>query len=197
MADSLVGLPVFLPAILVLLAITLVTLGEKRVHGYNYAYLKCVDGEELMPSAMSRYYRCLHALPWLSLFCCLFLPDALNWGRQPLLGLIIMMLTLGLRIWSMRSLGRLWTQRCIFVPGMPRSVSGPYSFFRHPEYLTRALEGVGQILFFGVNPPAIALWIFVQTCAAKICKVESRQLYELSVTPLQMPNGSSTVGASD
>lgn len=186
-----------LPALLVLLATALVAFGERRVHGYNYAYLKVVGGEELIPDPMKRYYQGILVLPWLAGLCYLVLPGFLRFAALPLPGLTILMLSLLLRIWSMRSLGRLWTQRCIFVPGMPRSDQGPYRYLRHPEYTAHALEGLGLLLFFGANPLVLGLWLWNQNNAAKICKIESRQLYELSVAPLQMPEASSTVGASD
>jgi len=196
-AAVLAGLPAELPALLVLLATALVSFGERRVHGYNYAYLKVVGGEELIPGLMRRYYRGRLILPWVAWMGHFLLPTPLLLMAVPFLGLGLLMVALLLRIWSMRTLGRLWSQRCIFVPGMPRSEQGPFHFLRHPEYASHTLEGIGQLLFFGANPLAFLLWIWNQNNAAKICKVESRQLYELSVAPLQMPEASSTVGASD
>ncbi len=197
MAAVLASLPAELPALLVLLATALVSFGERRVHGYNYAYLKVVGGEELIPGLMRRYYRGRLMLPWVAWMGHLILPTPLLLKAWPFWGLSLIMIALLLRVWSMRSLGRLWTQRCIFVPGMPRSEQGPYHFLRHPEYASHTFEGIGQLLFFGANPLAFLLWIWNQNNAAKICKVESRQLYELSVAPLQMAEASSTVGASD
>jgi methyltransferase len=178
---------------MVLIAATLVNYGERRVHGYNYAYLKVVGGEELIPEQMRRYYAIQQALPWIAWVSHFLLPHSLRWTAVPFLGLGLLMTSMLLRLWSMRSLGRLWTQRCVFVPGMPRSKQGPYRFMRHPEYMAHALEGMGLLLFFGANPLVLALWIWNANNAAKISKIESRQLYELSVAPLQMPEASSTV----
>ncbi len=197
MAAAFAGLPTELPALLVLAAATLVSVGERRVHGYNYAYLKVVGGEELIPDLMKRYYQGLHVLPWVAWLSHFVFPSFLATRTLPLFGLGLMLFSLFLRIWSMRTMGRLWTQRCVFVPGMPRTEQGPFRYLRHPEYAACALDGIGQMLFFGANPLVLGLWIWNQNNAAKICKVESRQLYELSVAPLQMPKGSSTVGASD
>ncbi len=197
MAAAIASLPAELPAVLVLIATALVTYGERRVHGYNYAYLKVVGGEELIPEQMRRYYQIQQALPWIAWLTHFFLPGLMRWTAIPIVGLTLLMTSLLLRIWSMRSLGRLWTHRCVFVPGMPRSDQGPYRFLRHPEYAAHAVEGVGLLLFFGANPLVLGLWIWNTNNAARICKIESRQLYELSVAPLQMPEASSTVGASD
>jgi methyltransferase len=196
-AAAIASLPAELPAVLVLIATTLVAYGERRVHGYNYAYLKVVGGEELIPDAMRRYYQLQLALPWVAWLSHFLLPSELRWTSVPIGGLGLLMLSMLLRVWSMRSLGRLWTQRCIFVPGMPRTNQGPYRYLRHPEYIAHGLEGLGLLLFFGANPLVLGLWIWNSNNAAKICKIESRQLYELSVAPLQMPEASSTVGASD
>jgi methyltransferase len=196
-AAVIASLPAELPAVLVLIATVLVNYGEQRVHGYNYAYLKVVGGEELIPDLMKSYYQLHKALPWIACLAYLAWPSMLRWTTIPMPGLLLLLLSMLLRIWAMRSLGRLWTQRCIFVPGMPRSGHGPYRFLRHPEYVSHVLEGLGLLLFFGANPLVLGLWIWNANHAAKICKIESRQLYELSVAPLQMPDGSSTVGASD
>lgn len=197
MAVAVTSLPAELPAALVLLATVLVNFGERRVHGYNYAYLKVVGGEELIPGLMKRYYQGQQALPWLAWLSHFIFPDLLRWTAVPIVGLFLLISSLLLRIWSMRSLGRLWTQRCVFVPGMPRTNQGPYRFLRHPEYVSHSLEALGLLLFFGANPLVLGLWIWNQNSAAKISKIESRQLYELSVAPLQMTEASSTVGASD
>src|SRR6478735_4824460 len=153
---------------LVLLATALVTIGERRVHGYNYAYLKVVGGEELIPGLMKRYYQGLMILPCVAWLYHFVLPGFMRWSPLPLAGLALLILSLILRIWSMRSLGRLWTQRCIFVPGMPRSDQGPYRLLRHPEYTAHMAEGLGHLLFFGANPLVLAHWIWNQNNAAKI-----------------------------
>jgi isoprenylcysteine carboxyl methyltransferase (ICMT) family protein YpbQ len=184
------------PAILVLLATALVQLGERRVHGYNYAYLTTVEGEELIPVLMKKYYRMLLLLPFLACVSAMILPH--NWVpfRASLAGISLIFLGFVLRIWSMRSLGRLWTQRCIYIADMPRAANGPYRFLKHPEYLARAVEGFGFLLFFGANPLSLLFWLRTMVLANRIVKVESRQLHELSAAPLHLLDASSTVGAS-
>jgi methyltransferase len=58
-----------------------------------------------------------------------------NWPLLALFGL----LQLG-RVWVIASLGRRWTTRLIVVPGAPLVASGPYRWFRHPNYLIVAAE---------------------------------------------------------
>ncbi|MBI4183903.1 MAG: hypothetical protein HY521_07915 [Proteobacteria bacterium] len=45
-----------------------------------------------------------------------------------------------LRLWVLVALGRRWTTRIITLPGAPLVRSGPYRFFRHPNYALVAAE---------------------------------------------------------
>lgn len=186
-----------LPALLVLVATALLLWGERRVHSYNYAYLKAIEGEELIPKQMRHYHIWISMLPWAAFLTSFLLPSAFKLSPLPLLGLSFIMAGCGLKFGAIRSLGRLWSARCIFVPGMPRVGHGPYRFLRHPEYLGRSLETWGLLCFFGLNPLGFLLWIYSISLLSKIVKTESRQLYELSVAPLQLPQRSSTVGTSE
>jgi methyltransferase len=68
------------------------------------------------------------------------------------------------------SLGTRWTTRIIVVPGAPLVRSGPYRFFRHPNYLIVAGEilvlplafdlPLFAVLFSGLN--ALVLWVRMQ-----------------------------------
>ncbi len=184
------------PAILVLLATALVHLGERRVHNYNYDYLNTVGGEELIPAMMQRLYRMVVFLPFLAYFSAILLPHIWVPFKATLPGITLIMLGFVLRTWSMRSLGRLWTKSCVYIADMPRASNGPYRYLKHPEYIARGLEGLGFILFFGVNPLSLLLWLRMLLLLNRIVKVESRQLHELSAAPLHLLDVSSTVGAS-
>jgi len=46
----------------------------------------------------------------------------------------------GLRVWVIATLGPYWTTRIIVVPGAAPVTTGPYRWFRHPNYLIVALE---------------------------------------------------------
>ena len=48
----------------------------------------------------------------------------------------------GLRWWCITTLGRRWNTRVIVVPDLPLVRSGPYRFFRHPNYVAVVVEGV-------------------------------------------------------
>jgi methyltransferase len=190
---ALASMSAHLAAALIVVASSLIALAERRLHHNNYAYLKVFGGEELMPDLMRRYYRVQWCLPWVAYLSHFLWAPLLPWKTFPLQGLALILVASFLRLWTIQSLGRLWSQRCLFVPGLSRVKQGPYRLFRHPEYVSRAMEGVGFLLFFGINPISLGLYLWLQNCAAKISKVESRQLYELSVAPLQMPDVSSTV----
>lgn len=45
-----------------------------------------------------------------------------------------------LRYWTIAALGSHWTTRIVVVPGSRVVRSGPYRFFRHPNYLVIVLE---------------------------------------------------------
>ncbi len=184
-----------LPVFLVLLGTTLLHLGERRVNTYNSDFLRFAECEELIPRKMRRYYLYVGVLPWVCLISSRLTPVSfrLDFPEAPAIGLIL--LGCILRLWAMRSLGRLWSLNCLFVAGMPRVQRGPYRFLRHPEYVGRGLEGMGYLLFFGANPAALFFWFYTQILLSPIVKTESRQLHELSVAPLHLQHSSSRVGS--
>lgn len=65
-----------------------------------------------------------------------FVP-ALGW---PMLALVVA--AQALRWWCIGTLGRQWNARVIVVPGAPRVASGPYRWFRHPNYVAVVVEGI-------------------------------------------------------
>lgn len=71
---------------------------------------------------------------------------------RPILGwsmLAIVILAQGLRLWTMRALGRSWNARVVVVPGARVVTDGPYRFLRHPNYLAVVLEGIAVPLAHG------------------------------------------------
>ena len=55
----------------------------------------------------------------------------------------------GVRYWVIRTLGAQWTTRIITVPGRKLVRSGPYRYFRHPNYAVVACEIALLPLVFG------------------------------------------------
>jgi methyltransferase len=64
-----------------------------------------------------------------------FIP-ALGW---PMLALVV--LANSLRWWCIATLGPQWSARVIVVPGLPLIRTGPYRYFRHPNYAAVIVEG--------------------------------------------------------
>jgi methyltransferase len=57
------------------------------------------------------------------------------------------------RGWIIAALGSRWTTRIIIVPGETLNTSGPYKYFRHPNYMIVAAE-----IF--VLPMVFGLWFY-------------------------------------
>jgi len=100
------------------------------------------------------YFVLLHA-GWLASLA-IFLPAAAP-PFWPLLGLFAL-LQLG-RLWVILSLGAYWTTRIISLPDAPLVRTGPFRYFRHPNYLLVIAEIAVLPLAFG----AVAI---ATTCSA-------------------------------
>jgi len=59
------------------------------------------------------------------------------------------------RLWVIVSLGQRWTTRLIVLPGAPLVRSGPYRYFRHPNYAVVAGEIATLPLAFGATGIAL------------------------------------------
>ncbi len=61
----------------------------------------------------------------------------------PVLGfsmLAVLIGTMVLRYWTVRTLGNRWTTRILCVPGLPPVTGGPFRFLRHPNYVAVIFE---------------------------------------------------------
>ena len=63
-----------------------------------------------------------------------------TWVAVP--ALIVVLLSQVLRWWCISTLGHQWSTRVIVVPDLERVVSGPYRWWRHPNYAAVAAEGL-------------------------------------------------------
>lgn len=61
-----------------------------------------------------------------------------------------------LRWWCIRTLGKRWNTRVIVVPGLSAVTTGPYQYFRHPNYLAVIGEGLALPLIHSAWLTAIA-----------------------------------------
>ena len=60
----------------------------------------------------------------------------LGWGM-----LALVAASQGLRWWCIVTLGKRWNTRVIVVPGAPLVATGPYRWWRHPNYVAVVVEG--------------------------------------------------------
>ena len=61
-----------------------------------------------------------------------------------------------LRVWVLATLGDRWTTRIVVLPGAPLIESGPYRYFRHPNYAVVVGEIAVLPLVFGLIWYALA-----------------------------------------
>jgi methyltransferase len=122
-------------------------IGEYRVHKVNYTDLVEAGAEELMPRMMSRYYMLTIVIIPLAIF-------EQFWTRAPIFwemwagGLGLLVVAQALRVWSIYALGTFWSMRCLTLSGALRVSTGPYRILKNPEYLSRIMDGVGDLLNF-------------------------------------------------
>jgi methyltransferase len=113
----------------------------------------------------------LHA-GWLTSLA-VFVPPATlpDW---PLLG-VFGVLQLG-RIWVIVSLGGYWTTRIVTLPEAPLVRTGPYRFFRHPNYLLVVGEIAVLPLAFGAVAIAATFSALNLVLIARRIRIEERVL---------------------
>jgi methyltransferase len=98
-----------------------------------------------------------------------FIP-ALGWTM-----LAVVVLAQGLRWWCITVLGPQWNTRVIVVPELSLVASGPYQWFRHPNYVAVVAEGVAlplvhdawitAVVFTLLNVPLLAVRIRAEEAA--------------------------------
>jgi len=62
-------------------------------------------------------------------------------------GCIVLILGTILRVWSIRSLGKLFTYQVSIRPGHKLYTDGPYTIVRHPSYTGFTFIVLGQVIF--------------------------------------------------
>ena len=86
----------------------------------------------------------------------------------------------GLRWWCVRTLGRHWNIRVIVVPGMTLVASGPYRWFRHPNYVAVVVEGFALPLVHNAWITAAVFSVLNLFLLRTRIKVEEAALVEAS-----------------
>jgi methyltransferase len=117
------------------------------------------------------FYVLLHA-SWLASLA-VFVPAATppDW----LLIGIFALLQLG-RFWVIASLGGYWTTRIISLPDAPLVRTGPYRYFRHPNYLLVVAEIAVLPLAFGAVAIAATFSALNLMLIARRVRIENRIL---------------------
>jgi methyltransferase len=116
------------------------------------------------------YFVLLHA-GWLASLA-VFIPAATP-PVWPVLGFFAL-LQLG-RLWVISTLGDYWTTRIVTLPGTPLVRTGPFRWFRHPNYLVVIAEIAVLPLAFG------AVWIALLFSALNLLLIIRRIRIEESV----------------
>lgn len=163
-------------------------MAELRLHKANFPFLSYVGGQELRKILFLSFFVGHYILG----LTCLFMLTA-GWSTSPKSqGLLVMALLIlaggaSLKIWSMNSLGRLWSYRCIFIPDMPKSLKGPYRWLRHPEYVARFFEVFGLMIACGtlkVLWPLLLVhfWLIRRMAFCEVQLIEKLQGYEQNLS---------------
>jgi methyltransferase len=64
----------------------------------------------------------------------------LPWLGWPMMAILVA--AQSLRWWCITTLGRRWNTKIVVIPSMPLVRSGPYRWFKHPNYVAVIAEGV-------------------------------------------------------
>lgn len=154
-------------------------LAESRIHLSNYNSLLVGGAEELIPKQMRLYYRLnLLIIPLALLERLMFAPALNPWGQ--FFGISLIMMGFLLRHWAIHTLGPQWSMRCLCNCGFPIVKTGPYRYLGHPEYVSRALDGIGICIFLGAYFMILPYFLANLLLSFKISRVEQRQLTEMS-----------------
>ncbi len=100
-------------------------------------------------------------------------PASLTWE---IIGLSLLILGLGLRIWSIRVLGAFFTTTVKEVDNHQLVTSGPYATIRHPSYLGAYLAFVGNAVFLGAWKATLLALILMLIAYAMRIKIEENTL---------------------
>lgn len=79
------------------------------------------------------------------------------------IGALLILAGLGLRVWSMRTLGRFFTMPITIRPDHDIVRAGPYQYVRHPAYTGSLLAAIGVPVLLGTS---VGLVVTVAVCLA-------------------------------
>ena len=112
-------------------------------------------------------------------FLAMMLEAWLRHGRSNpalLAGIVVFVLSKGLKYWAIATLGNRWTFRVLVPPGSRRIVEGPYRVLRHPNYIAviGELGGLAMMANARITGPVVTV-LFLLLIRART-RVEERAL---------------------
>lgn len=138
---------------LLLLVVILQRLGEIILAKRNEEKIRSFGGYE-RGRAHYKYIVLLHILFFISM-----LWEAARNGITPppwwMITLLVWLFAQLFRYWVIRTLGIFWNTRIMVLPGAKKVVTGPYRWFRHPNYAVVTLELLVIPLIFGLYFTAV------------------------------------------
>lgn len=97
--------------------------------------------------------------------------------------LVLVLGSQGLRWWCIKTLGHHWNTRVIVVPGMKLVASGPYRWFRHPNYVAVVVEGFALPLVHNAWITAAVFSVLNLFLLRTRIKVEETALIKAAAAP--------------
>lgn len=102
---------------------------------------------------------------------------------NPLLSWTMFTLAMGsqaLRWWCISTLGKQWNTLVVIIPGLTAVTSGPYKWFKHPNYVAVVIEGIAlPMVGFAWRTALIFTFLNIFVLSARL-KVENRALASLA-----------------
>jgi methyltransferase len=89
-----------------------------------------------------------------------------------------------LKYWVIATLGHYWSFRVLVLPGAPLVTTGPYRFYRHPNYVAVAGEIAGAAMLCGAPWSGTVMTLGFAAVMWRRIRVEERALAAASSGPL-------------
>ncbi|MFC5541912.1 isoprenylcysteine carboxyl methyltransferase family protein [Ureibacillus suwonensis] len=92
--------------------------------------------------------------------------------------LFLFLLVQSLRVWCLSSLGMFWNTKIIVLPGAKTVKTGPYAFFKHPNYLVVCCEIILLPMMFQAYFTAIVFTVLNLIMLSIRIPIENKALIE-------------------
>ena len=151
---------------------------ELMIANKNAQLLKREGGYEV-GAEHYKYIVALHVLFFIALISEVTItrPSFASWVILPFFAFLLAQIG---RIWVISSLGKYWNTRIIVVPGANVVNTGPYRYFRHPNYAIVMTEIVMLPLMFQAYWTALTFTVLNALLLSYRIKVEEQALKEVT-----------------